>query len=245
MKKWKAFALLALTAASLAGCSRFEPTENTVRLNKDGSLQTAVIDTLDKSYYSEEELKASIDEAVAEYNGNSEEPPVIVKKYEVLDGVVSLYMDYAAAEDYQEFNKVTFYAADLQGAYDNKYEFPETFQKVEKGEVTGTISKSEILSGLNYYVLIYSEEMSVEVPGTIVYASPDVTVTGKKTATNVPSAKAAETESMTEKESSQETEKGEFEVEEGSFEGDASEETKETESETEELKDTFSFVIYE
>lgn len=251
MKKWKVFLAVLLTAAGLTGCSQFKASQNTVKLNRDGSLQTAVIEELDKSYYSEEELKTTIDDAVAEYNGNGEEEPIVIKKYEVEEGVVSLYMNYASAEDYQEFNQVTLYAADLQGAYDNSFQFPETFQKVEKGKITGTAAKSELLNGLNYYVLIYSEDMDVEVPGNIVYVSRDVTVTGKKTATNRPEALKDETVETEKggKKDSLETEEGSFEVEEGTFETengtqDETENGADT-KETEETENTFTFIVYE
>lgn len=253
MKKGKTFLVMLLAAGSLCltGCSsQFEANQNTVRLKKDGTVMAAVIDKLDKSYYSEEELKATIDEAVAKYNDaaegqDKEKEAVVVKKYEVKEGKVELYMNYADSSDYQAFNNVSFYAADLQGAYDNKYEFPETFRKVDKGEVTGTVTKKDILNGLNYYVLIYSEEMDVEVPGKIVYVSPDVTVTGKKTATNRP--EAAKSEIQTEKEDkSNDTgesavEEGKFEVEEGTLETEAAD----TEEETEETEHTLTFIIYE
>ena len=91
MKKWSMCLVLALAMGSLAGCSRFEPEQSTVRIRKDGSLQTAVIEKLDKDYYSGDELKAEIDDAVAAYNGDSEEGPLLVKEYEVEDGVASLY----------------------------------------------------------------------------------------------------------------------------------------------------------
>lgn len=251
MKKWKVFLAASLTAVSLTGCSQFKASQSTVKLSKDGSLQTAVIEQLDKSYYNEEELKTMIDDAVAKYNGSVEEEPIVIKKYEVKEGVVSLYMNYASAEDYQEFNQVTLYAADLQGAYDNSFQFPETFQKVEKGKITGTAAKSELLNGLNYYVLIYSEDMDVEVPGNIVYASRDVTVTGRKTATNRPEAlkdETVETEKDEEK-GSLETEEGNFEVEEGTFEteagADGETETGTDAKEDEEEEDTFTFIVYE
>lgn len=89
-------------------------------------------------------------------------------------------MNYAASRDYQDFNNVTFYAGDLQGAYNQKYEFPDEFQKVENGKVTGSVTRSDILSGLNYNVVICSEEMDIEVPGKILYVTTDAVVTGKR-----------------------------------------------------------------
>lgn len=242
MKKWKWIPVFSLMLGSLAGCSKFEVSENTVRIAKDGSIQAAVIETLDKNYYNAEELKTMIDEAVADYNGSGEEEPVSVESFETEEDKVSLYMDYASAKDYETFNQVTFYLADLQQAYDNNYVFPENFRKVEKGEMTGTVPKSELLTGLNYSVLIYSEEMDVEVPGTIVYTSTDVTVTGKKTATNRKTDGQEETNTEDTKDS--QTEQGEFEVEEGTFEagdGDADE----TEAAGEESVGAYTFIVYE
>lgn len=250
MKKWKTFLTVVLSAAVLTGCSRFQPEQSTVKIKKDGSLQTAVVESLDKSYYKEEELKAMIDDAVAAYNGNKEEAPVVVNGCEVEEGTASLYMDYASAEDYQAFNHVTFFAQDLQGAYDNGFAFPDKFQKVEKGKAAGTADKSEILSGLNYYVVIYSEKMDVEVPGNIVYASPDVTITGKRTATNRPEAlQDAEDEEKEQdgqaEASVPETEEGDFEVEEGSFEPEGGETADGGLDDGQEEQTALTFIVYE
>lgn len=77
-------------------------------MKRDGSVQAAVIDTLDKSYYSEDELKQTIDDSVSAYNQSQEGDPIVVKKFNVTDGKAELYMNYAASRDYQDFNNVTF-----------------------------------------------------------------------------------------------------------------------------------------
>ncbi len=56
---------------------------------------------------------------------------------------------------------------------------------MENGKVTGSVTRSDILSGLNYNVVICSEEMDIEVPGKILYVTTDAVVTGKKTATSI------------------------------------------------------------
>ena len=89
-------------------------------------------------------------------------------------------MNYAASRDYQDFNNVTFYTGDLQGAYNQKYEFPDEFQKVENGKVIGSVTRSDILSGLNYNVVICSEEMDIEVPGKILYVTMECSCHRKK-----------------------------------------------------------------
>ena len=164
-------------------------------------------------------------------------------------------MNYAASRDYQDFNNVTFYAGDLQGSIQSKYEFPDEFQKVENGKVTGSVTRSDILSGLNYNVVICSEEMDIEVPGKILYVTTDAVVTGKKTATSISEEreKAAESETETASESEStdggaksdgNAEKGQFEVESESKSA-AGNEASDTADDAEEVKHTLTFVIYE
>lgn len=245
MKKWKGVLTVFLAASCLGGCSQFKAEHNAVKLKKDGSVQAAVIDTLDKSYYSREELEKAVDDAVAQYNDSQEKSPIVVKKFSGEESNVELYIDYAAAEDYQKFNNVTFYVGDLQGAYDGKYEFPDEFLKVENGKVTETVTRSDILSGLNYEVLIYSEEMDVEVPGKILYISSDAMVTGRKTATNIPEEIQKQEETETSGTSEEETqadgaEKGQFEVE-----SDSETQTETADDSGEETKHTLTYVIYQ
>lgn len=242
MKKWKGVLAIMLSAGCLSGCGQFKAERNTVKIQKDGSIQAAVIDTLDKAYYSRTELEKTVDDAVAEYNQSAGEDTILVKKFGGTEEEIQLYMDYKKAEDYQKFNHVTFYAGDLQGAYDNDYEFPDEFQVVEKGKITGSVSRSEILSGLNYSVLIYSEEMDAEVPGKILYISKDAALIGKKKATNILDEQAETTQAEKSSEVSKETEaeKGQFEL--GS---DDAKDESETDESTEETKHELTFVIYQ
>ena len=255
MKKWKGILAVILITGCLGGCSQFQAEHNAVKVKRDGSVQAAVIDTLDKSYYSEDELKQTIDDSVSAYNQSQEGDPIVVKKFNVTDGKAELYMNYAASRDYQDFNNVTFYAGDLQGAYNQKYEFPDEFQKVENGKVTGSVTRSDILSGLNYNVVICSEEMDIEVPGKILYVTTDAVVTGKKTATSISEEREKAAESETETASESEStdggsksdgneEKGQFEVESESKSA-AGNEASDTADDAEEIKHTLTFVIYE
>ena len=107
MKKWKGILAVILITGCLGGCSQFQAEHNAVKVKRDGSVQAAVIDTLDKSYYSEDELKQTIDDSVSAYNQSQEGDPIVVKKFNVTDGKAELYMNYAASRDYQDFNNAT------------------------------------------------------------------------------------------------------------------------------------------
>ena len=97
MKKWKGILAVILITGCLGGCSQFQAEHNAVKVKRDGSVQAAVIDTLDKSYYSEDELKQTIDDSVSAYNQSQEGDPIVVKKFNVTDGKAELYMNYAAS----------------------------------------------------------------------------------------------------------------------------------------------------
>ena len=145
-------------------------------------------------------------------------------------------MNYAASRDYQDFNNVTFYAGDLQGAYNQKYEFPDEFQKVENGKVTGSVTRSDILSGLNYNVVICSDDILQDVSFHLEEREK---------------AAESETETASESESTDggsksdgNAEKGQFEVEYESKSA-AGNEASDTADDAEEVKHTLTFVIYE
>ena len=85
MKKWKGILAVILITGCLGGCSQFQAEHNAVKVKRDGSVQAAVIDTLDKSYYSEFELKQTFDDSVSAYNQSQEGDPIVVKKFYVTD----------------------------------------------------------------------------------------------------------------------------------------------------------------
>lgn len=258
MKRAKMLAIGMAAAVLLSGCSKFSPKETAVSIGKDGKITAAVIEKLDQDYYKEDELKSSIDKAVSDFVSSNGADSVSIEKYEAKDRNVSLFMEYADGDAYAQFNNVTFYAGDMVGAGGAGFDFDTTFQSVEKGEVTDKqVSNDEVLNSYNYNVVILEEQMSVEVPGNIVYVSANVEVTGKKSAKVV--AEVSETEAETEKSSETGTE-SESETEvlslspaedmETGEETSESETETETESQTEEetestAKSAVAYIIYE
>lgn len=185
MKNTKGLILAVLALCVLTGCSKFSPKETAVSVGKEGTVTAAVIDTLDQSYYDGEELKASVEESVAEYNAGAGEDTITVEEFEIGEEKdVKLFMEYASYKDYAAFNNVDFYVGDITDGYNNGgYRFETTFCQVEKGEaVEGEIKREEIFAGANHPMVVFSEPMAVEVPGEILYVSSNVEVTGKKSA---------------------------------------------------------------
>lgn len=238
MKKEVRFvAVLSAAAVMMSGCSSFSPEETAVSVGKDGSIKAAVIEQLDQDYYKEDELKTSIDQAVAEFTEEYGEDSVSVEKYETKERNVTLMMEYADADTYAKFNHVTFFTGDMVAAGGAGYDFDTTFQSVEKGKVTDdAVSSDEVLNSYNYNVVILQESMGVEVPGNIVYVSSNVEVTGKKSAKVLEHSQdetETEAESGTESETETESETGMMSIAPNEDQEDTSESGTEGETETE------------
>lgn len=198
MKKTKGLLLAVVALGLLTGCRKFSPEETAVSIGKDGAVTAAVIDKLDKSYYDAEELKANVESSVAEYTKGAGEDALTVEKLEIgEEGDVELLMKYASYKDYAAFNNVDFYVGDITDAYNNGgYRFETGFYPVEKGEIAGAeIQREEIFEGVNHPMVVFSEDMAVEVPGKILYVSSNVELTGKKSARMAGSGASTETES--------------------------------------------------
>ncbi len=201
MNKGKKLMLAVLAMGLLTGCSKFSPDENAVSIGKDGEITAAILDHLDQDYYDAEELKTEVEQAVNTYNQSEGKDCITIEKFQSKDnGEVTLFMKYAGDEDYAAFNHVDFYAGDITDGYNKGgYRFETTFQQIENGKVIReNVDKKEIFRGSNHPMVVFSEEMAVEVPGKILFASSNVQVTGKKSARV--GDETAETEAVTESE---------------------------------------------
>lgn len=207
MRKARMLAAAVLVMGLLGGCGKFSPEETAISIGKDGAITAAVIDTLEESYYSSEELTKDVESSVIEYNNTAGENTVEIEKFEIKDGNVELFMKYASYKDYQEFNNIDFYVGDITNGYNEAgFRFETTFKEVENGEVTREgIEKEEIYAGKNYPMMVFHEDMEVTVPGKILYISSNLILTGKTSAKMTSDEQTEESET----ESQKATEEGE------------------------------------
>lgn len=170
MRKWIAVILAVLCAASFTGCGDVEDTDiTTIKVGKDKSLTGTIVEEFEKEYYDAEDLKEYTLDAVAAYNAAGTGRNVSVSKVEKKDGMVILQMKYPTTEDYTGFNGKLLFAGTIAEAYESGMELNVTLQDVTDGNKT--VSKSEILQMGEKNIVILQEELSVEVPGKILYAS--------------------------------------------------------------------------
>ena len=81
----KKIAIFLLATTVLTGCGNplNKMTKNTVYVNKDGKVESLSIETFDKDYYSEEELKTFIDKEIKAQQQERGEESLSLEEFEV------------------------------------------------------------------------------------------------------------------------------------------------------------------
>ena len=180
------YAILAvlMLGVSLVGCGPVDSESNLIYISKKGQVQTIDVEEFDKSYYSEEDFKTFAQEAIDVYNKSHEVDAITLTEFTVEEQVAKLKMEYKSVADFSDFNELTLYQGTVAAAVSEGYLFDVDFSKVEKGEVTGSASRTDILAEDGLSVVIIKANTNVQVDGTIHYVSAaNVTVTAKDTVT--------------------------------------------------------------
>ena len=190
MKKFMSMILVfALTASVLTGCGGFKTDESAIKVNKNGSVIQATIDTLDQDYYDSDELKEYVEGLVSAYLAEND-ATIKMTKFKVSDDVVTMYMTYDNAETYSDFNGTTLFVGTVAEALAAGYDFDTTFYTITNGasadadssgnasisgNASGDAVSGDVTDTLDANVVILSESISVTVPGTITYVSANGT----------------------------------------------------------------------
>ena len=159
----------------LTGCgTEFSADKDTIYVQKKGTIKGANVAYFDKEYYSETELSEFITDTVDTYVAKSGEGTVTIQEFAVENGVAHVYLDYAGAEDYAQFNGVEFFAGNILEAKAEGYDIPNAFTAVTDKETTWDAEGNKIV--------IVGQQTQVQVDGTILFVSANASVTGKNTA---------------------------------------------------------------
>lgn len=173
----KAAALLMAAGILLLTSCGMEEEESAVIILKDGTIDSRIVESFDKSYYSQEELQQKILMNASAYNRMVGEGAVSVEKVAVEDGVVKVKMTYAGASDYADFNGGVFFVGSVTEAQDAGYDLNKVLVSVEDGLVT--VGMSDILAMTDMQILITDMKDPVKLGGKAAYISGNVSVDGK------------------------------------------------------------------
>ena len=183
MKKYSALVLvLIMCVGMLSGCGKsYSTEESTVFVLKKGKIVSTDVESFDTSAYSEAALKEYVEQAVAEYTATHGKDSVVLKELTCMDGMATLILEYASAEDYAGFNGIDLYTGSVAEALAAGYRFDSDFAEIGKDSVKECTS-SVFMNGEKYKVAIIKANTNLTVPGNICYASSqNVSLVNKNT----------------------------------------------------------------
>ena len=161
---------LGLMIMGLTACMSAKQEEGTsVSVSKDGVITSYIVESFDKPYYDQEELKQMILSEVADYNHTVGTPNVSVEKVLVEDNLATVIMTFANAGDYGDFYGKTFFIGTAKEAQDAGYDMNEVLSSTE--DELETIGMSDMLAMTDYQILITDMKEPVTLNGKAAYVS--------------------------------------------------------------------------
>ncbi|HJC48855.1 MAG TPA: hypothetical protein IAA04_12475 [Candidatus Lachnoclostridium pullistercoris] len=189
MNRTAAVLLAAVLAAGLPGCGgqssgngAFEPSESSVYISGDGTVSSAFVENYDKDYYTEDSLKAFLEEEIA---GEYADVDVTLKECSVADGVMKAVFDYGSPEDLTKFladqksenlDITGFSVRTVEEGIADGTVADGVFTDVRKGEPADLKTLARESDG---YLVTVDGTASVQAAGEIRYVSDGVEVSGK------------------------------------------------------------------
>ncbi len=166
-----AFALTTVLGLTSCGNEKEEDTGTFITVNKDGSIQSEIVESFGEERYDKDELQSVILGELAVYNKKSENN-ITVEKVDMDGDNVVVKMTYGESGDYAAFNKVNFYAGSPAGAEAAGFELNVVLSGVK--DASETVGKSDILAMENAGILITDVDESIVLGGKALYVSEGV-----------------------------------------------------------------------
>ncbi len=154
----------------LCGCAK-EPAEEgtTVSVAKDGTITCYIVENFEKPYYDAEEMKQMILSEVADYNKSVGGSNISVEKVLVEEGLATVLMKFASAQDYADFHGNTFFIGTAKEAQEAGYDLNTVLSStVDELE---TIGMSDMLAMEEYRILVTDMKEPVTLNGKAAYVS--------------------------------------------------------------------------
>lgn len=136
MKKICCISFMVLVLGMISGCATKYPETDTVYIQKNGTVQEATVESFDKEYYEEEELKDFITAEIEKYESEYEKGSVKLKDFLVEEGVAKLMMKYDGYQSYMDFNGRELFTGTIVQAIAAGYSFGGDFLEVKTGRLS-------------------------------------------------------------------------------------------------------------
>ena len=159
-----------------AGCSRSEEDRNetTVIIDNKGGITHRIVESFDKDYYSEDELRDDINRELEDYCRGKDEKSAKLNSLEIREGVATAEIKFAGYEDYAAFNDVDLFYGTIREAMAKEYPTDVTLKG--RGDDEETIGKYEFESMGDSMLVVVSEPVVVELPKKIAYTTANMDI---------------------------------------------------------------------
>lgn len=172
----KKLGIATLVVCLMTGCGNplKKMTSSTVYIQKNGKVQSLSVESFDKEYYKEEDLKAFIDKEIEEQQKERSEDSVSIKEFKVKEEKATLQLQFAGIDDYQAFTDTEIENGTYTKEIANEKEIKELISREtnEKQE----ISQIEPSENLNYIYLKDPEGIQILFDTKVQYCSENVTI---------------------------------------------------------------------
>ncbi len=184
---WRIAAGLTLCTMVFAGCGGAaklpDVIENTsLRIDKDGGIESYTVGVFDKDYYDLEEMRRMGVEEVAEYNAGhqtGETAPLVLEEISNIAGskeTVLLSYSYDSARTYQDYHERKLFYGTVDEAVSEGYDFQELNQVLLKAEGGGSIVSGDLEGMGKKHVVLLEEATRVYCPYKVAYFSDNAAV---------------------------------------------------------------------
>ena len=172
--------MIVLAAAfGAAACSLPDNVNTTLTIQSEGNVTEEIIEDVADADFTEEELRAYIEASISEFDP-SETPSVTLESCSVNGNSVKILLNYASVDVYSRYNKVPCFLGTIADAREAGYDVDQAF--LDPSGAPG--DKDEIESReKEWKVFICSEAIHLKLPDKILYATDNVSITGRLTAT--------------------------------------------------------------
>lgn len=159
-----------------AGCGKSEEgrNETTIIIEKKGGITHRIVESFDKDYYSEDELREDINKELEDYCRDKDEKSAKLNSLEIKEGIATAEIKFAGYEDYAAFNDVDFYYGTISDAISKEYPTDVTLKG--RGEDDDTIGKYEFESMGDSMLVVVSEPVVIELPKKIAYTTANIDI---------------------------------------------------------------------
>lgn len=171
---------LVLLSLLLTGCGSSDGGSSTAGLTfkKNGEIVHTIVEEFAESYYSLDELTASVEEQISSFNSTNGADSIRLDSAEVQDGIITMVMTFSKSSSYSGFYRKALFCGTVQEAFNAGYDLNITLSSVDDSSVK--IGRTDILEMSDRHIIIAREAISIRPYAEILYTSGDVSVSENK-----------------------------------------------------------------